>query len=95
MSRCYNLDFKAKFNDYVLEFEGYIRNYMHSISEVDSTLYEAMNYSALSGGKRIRPVVMLAFCDMLCGDKNNVYPFACALEMVHTYSLDLKMEDIE
>ena len=60
---------------------------MKSAGGIHPTLYQAMNYSLLSGGKRIRPVVMLAFCDLMGGNKNNVYPFACALEMVHPYSL--------
>ena len=52
-----------------------------------SLIYEAMNYSLFAGGKRIRPVIMLLVCDMLSGDENEVMPFACAMEMIHTYSL--------
>ena len=50
-------------------------------------LQEAMRYSLLSGGKRVRPVMTLAFCDMLGGQWREALPFACAVEMVHTYSL--------
>ena len=50
-------------------------------------LQEAMRYSLLSGGKRVRPVMTLAFCDMLGGQWRAALPFACALELVHTYSL--------
>ena len=50
-------------------------------------IYEAMRYSLLAGGKRIRPVIMLAVCEMLQGDVNEAIPFACAIEMIHTYSL--------
>ena len=50
-------------------------------------LQEAMRYSLLSGGKRVRPVMTLAFCDMLGGQWREALPFACALELVHTYSL--------
>lgn len=50
-------------------------------------IYEAMRYSLLAGGKRIRPVIMLAVCEMLQGDINEAIPFACAIEMIHTYSL--------
>ena len=81
------LDFKAKFNEYIADFERYIEDYMRTLNEVYPELHEAMNYSLFSGGKRIRPVIMLAFCDLFGGDRNNVYPFACALEMIHTYSL--------
>ncbi len=50
-------------------------------------LQEAMRYSLLAGGKRVRPVMTLAFCDMLGGQWREALPFACALELVHTYSL--------
>ena len=50
-------------------------------------IYEAMGYSIFSGGKRLRPVILLAACQMLGGKISNALPFACALEMIHTYSL--------
>lgn len=50
-------------------------------------LYDAMNYSILAGGKRLRPVIAIETCRMCGGDVNAVLPFACAVEMVHTYSL--------
>ena len=50
-------------------------------------LAESMRYSLLAGGKRIRPVLALAFCDALGGDIEKALPAACALEMIHTYSL--------
>ena len=50
-------------------------------------LQEAMRYSLLAGGKRVRPVMTLAFCDMLGSQWREALPFACALELVHTYSL--------
>ena len=48
---------------------------------------EAMGYSLLCGGKRVRPVLALAFCELCGGDPAQALPFACAVEMVHTYSL--------
>ena len=50
-------------------------------------LREAMEYSLNAGGKRLRPVLALFTCDMLGGDVRRALPFACALEMIHTYSL--------
>ena len=50
-------------------------------------LYEAMRYSLLSGGKRVRATLTLETCKMLGGDVNAALPFACAVEMIHTYSL--------
>jgi geranylgeranyl diphosphate synthase type II len=51
------------------------------------TLLEAMRYSLLAGGKRIRPVLTLAFCAAGGGDEEKALPVACAVEMLHTYSL--------
>lgn len=48
---------------------------------------EAMRYSLLCGGKRIRPMLTLAFCELCGGEAKAALPFACAVEMVHTYSL--------
>lgn len=48
---------------------------------------EAMRYSLLCGGKRVRPAFVLAFCELCGGDWHRALPFACAVEMVHTYSL--------
>jgi geranylgeranyl diphosphate synthase type II len=50
-------------------------------------LLEAMEYSLLSGGKRIRPILTLETCRMCGGDVRSALPFACGVEMVHTYSL--------
>jgi geranylgeranyl diphosphate synthase type II len=50
-------------------------------------LFEAMRYSLLSGGKRIRPVLALAACEAVGGRIENAMGFACAIEMIHTYSL--------
>lgn len=54
--------------------------------EYDSVL-EAMRYSVMNGGKRIRPLLVLEFCRLFGGDPNDALPFACAVEMIHTYSL--------
>ena len=50
-------------------------------------LKDAMSYSLLSGGKRIRPVLTLAVCRLFGGQSVDALPFACGLEMLHTYSL--------
>ena len=50
-------------------------------------LQAAMAYSLLSGGKRIRPVLTLAVCELFGGQAERALPLACGLEMVHTYSL--------
>ncbi len=50
-------------------------------------LAEAMRYSLLAGGKRIRPMLVLEFCRIAGGDPYSAMPCACAIEMLHTYSL--------
>lgn len=52
-----------------------------------TTLYRAMEYSTMCGGKRIRPFLVLEFCRMLEGCDAAAMPYACALEMIHTFSL--------
>ena len=46
-----------------------------------------MLYSLTAGGKRLRPVLLLAACEMAGGDLEDALPYACAIEMIHTYSL--------
>lgn len=50
-------------------------------------IYEAMNYSLLSGGKRLRPVLLLSAYELFNDNLNEALPFACVMEMIHTYSL--------
>ena len=50
-------------------------------------LLDAMRYSLLAGGKRIRPVLTLKFCQAVCGDMEPALDYACGIEMLHTYSL--------
>ncbi len=56
-------------------------------NEAGSVLAEAMRYSLLAGGKRIRPVLALQLCKAAGGDMSAALPAACAVEMLHTYSL--------
>ncbi len=49
-------------------------------------LLEAMRYSLLAGGKRIRPVLTMKFCQAAGGAMKDALEFACAVEMLHTYS---------
>ena len=51
------------------------------------TIYESMRYSLLAGGKRLRPILCLATCELLDGTTDMAMPTACALEMIHTMSL--------
>ncbi|HLH77071.1 MAG TPA: farnesyl diphosphate synthase [Candidatus Binataceae bacterium] len=53
----------------------------------DGRLMEAMRYSLLAGGKRLRPILALAACEAVGGSRAQAMALACALEMIHTYSL--------
>ena len=55
--------------------------------EPRADLYDAMTYSLTAGGKRLRPVLLLECCRLCGGDVERAMPFACAVEMIHTYSL--------
>lgn len=60
---------------------------MPESSENYKAVYDATRYSLLDGGKRIRPILLLEFYKLCGSDDNCAYNFACALEMIHTYSL--------
>lgn len=67
--------------------EKHLMDYVPKVAPNARTLYDAMRYSLLSGGKRIRPVLLLATCDFAGGDVYEALPYACAIEYIHTYSL--------
>lgn len=67
--------------------ESIIKKYLPEESGFQKTIFEAMNYSILAGGKRIRPLMMKETFEMLGGKGELVEPFMAALEMIHTYSL--------
>lgn len=50
-------------------------------------IHDAMRYSLLAGGKRVRPILCIAACELVGGDESMAMPVACALEMIHTMSL--------
>lgn len=58
-----------------------------TIKDTNSTLCSAMNYSVMAGGKRLRPVLNLMANSLLDGDNKESLDIACAMEMIHTYSL--------
>ena len=58
-----------------------------ALGNMPGLLVDSMRYSLLAGGKRLRPAMLLAACEMLGGDVDEALDCACALEMIHTYSL--------
>ena len=75
------------YEEYRIRVEQALGPALESLGEIPGRLLEAMRYSLLAGGKRLRPVMLLAACEMAGGDGNAALPFACAIEMIHTYSL--------
>lgn len=75
----------AQYRDYI---EKYLADYYSRFdSEPQKQLFEAIRYSLLSGGKRLRPMFTFEFCRLCGGDWKAAAPFAGAIEMIHTYSL--------
>ena len=64
-----------------------LERYLPRESELPRSLHASMRYSVFAGGKRVRPILMLAACRAVGGDSANAIPAACAMEMIHTYSL--------
>ena len=83
---------KAMLEERSREYREYIETYLKDWytrfhDEPQSKLFEAMEYSLLAGGKRLRPIFAFEFCRMCGCDWKKAAPFAAAVEMIHTYSL--------
>ena len=77
---------EKQLNQYHTAIENYLSQcFLEEVSQ--KQLLSAMRYSLLAGGKRIRPILTLEFCKACGGDWRGALPFACAVEMIHTYSL--------
>ncbi|MBP5430938.1 polyprenyl synthetase family protein [Ruminococcus sp.] len=81
--------FKERLSEYISFTEDNLKAYnSHSLEmAAQKNLIDAMNYSLEAGGKRIRPVLVYAFCNALGGDYKNTAAPAAAIEMIHTFSL--------
>ena len=80
-------DFQLQYTTYLNRFNAYLEEYADKLTTKPSILAESMRYSLLNGGKRIRPVLLLATANLLSVKDEDALPFALALEMIHTYSL--------
>ena len=80
------MDYERRYEAYRLAVEDYL-NGLFTGSAPYGRLYEAIRYSLLAGGKRIRPVLTLEFARLGGIDWHLALPYACALELVHNYSL--------
>lgn len=75
------------YEEYLKLVEENLLPMLSGLGSIPERLKNAMCYSLEAGGKRIRPVLLLAACEMAGGSCRNALPYACALEMIHTYSL--------
>lgn len=80
-------NFKTELEDLKNAFEEALSAYLEQTHFEPKILDESIRYSLLLGGKRLRPVLMLACAQMLGGKAQDVLPLVIALEMIHTYSL--------
>jgi geranylgeranyl diphosphate synthase type II len=79
-------DYRQKLRDMQGAINARLETYFTQ-STLASSLTEAMRYSVLAGGKRLRPAMALAFCESTGGDVSLALDAACAVELLHTYSL--------
>lgn len=75
------------FDDYRHLIEDHLMDFVPEVDHKSITLYDSMKYSVMAGGKRLRPVLLLAACDFCGGKVEEAIPYACAIEYIHTYSL--------
>ena len=82
------LNFERLNTEYLKYIEDYLDKHCFvNLHEPQQELFDAMRYSLLAGGKRLRPIFVFDFCRMCGGDWKKAVPFAAAVEMIHTYSL--------
>lgn len=82
------MNFKEEFEKRVDNIERVIRDYLPEETGYQKTVLEAMNYSVLAGGKRLRPMLMEETFRLFGGkNEEEIEPFMAAMEMIHTYSL--------
>ncbi|MEG0641054.1 MAG: polyprenyl synthetase family protein [Clostridium sp.] len=80
------MTFNRELEDIKDRIEGYLTSII-SYENTEKTIADAMKYSLLAGGKRVRPVLCLAIAKALGGDIKKALPFAVSIECIHTYSL--------
>lgn len=82
------MSLELKCREYRNYLEDYLKNFYKSLSDQpQKLLFDAMQYSLMAGGKRLRPILAFEFCRLCGNDWKAAAPFAAAIEMIHTYSL--------
>ena len=75
------------FDDYRAILDEHLTDFLPDIDHKSITLFDSIKYSIEAGGKRIRPVLLMAACDFCGGSVEESLPYACAVEYIHTYTL--------
>lgn len=81
------MTFNEKFQQYVYKVNNELLKFFTCDERLEKRVYEAARYSLSAGGKRIRPVLTLSFCEMLSGCENDALVLGSSIECIHTYSL--------
>jgi len=81
------MKFKQWMKDKVSRVDECLKSIIEIKDNPQKLIYESMIYSIISGGKRLRPVLMMGSYEIFEDDDEKILPFACAMEMIHTYSL--------
>ncbi|MGB4661689.1 MAG: polyprenyl synthetase family protein [Mobilitalea sp.] len=82
------MNFDQELENRTQEIEDILKKFIPKEDGYQKTVFEAMNYSLLAGGKRLRPMLMLETYQLFGGEERTIIePFMAALEMIHTYSL--------
>lgn len=80
-------DFDLRMREYGEMINNALLGYLPGLDLPQKNVFDAMKYSVMAGGKRIRPVLTLEFCRICGGSIEVALPFACAVEFIHSYSL--------
>ena len=78
---------ERSYEEYKQIVDSHLTDFIPNIDNKSLSLYDSMKYSLLAGGKRLRPVLLLAACEFAGGNIKEAIPYACAIEYIHTYSL--------
>lgn len=81
------MTWSERYHEYCSMIEAALPQYLPPVTLPQGKVCEAMAYSLLDGGKRIRGCLTLALCELCGGEVQSALPLACAVEMVHAYSL--------
>ena len=81
------MNWNERYPEYCKRIESALPQYLPETDTPQGKVSEAMAYSLLGGGKRIRGCLVLAMCELCGGELESALPIACAVEMVHAYSL--------